>query len=63
MENKIKVRTKMSYGRVLYYPDCRVSTILADLSGKKTLSGEELRKLSEVGFEIIYDEKKEGEVK
>ena len=56
MENKLSIRTKMSYGRVLYYPACRVSRIVAELAGTKTLSGEELQKLSAVGFEISYDE-------
>lgn len=54
MENKLLIETRMSYGRILYYPACRVSRILAELSGKKTLSAEELRKLSEVGFEVRY---------
>jgi len=54
MTNKLIIETRMSYGRVLYYPACELSRTLAALSGKKTLSAEELKKLSGVGFEIKY---------
>jgi hypothetical protein len=61
MENKILIEARMSYGRVLYYPACELSRVLTNISGKKTLSVSEIKKLVAVGFEIKYKNGHEAE--
>jgi hypothetical protein len=50
----LKIDVRMVFGRVLYYADCPLSKLLVELSGKKTFSGTELKKLSDFGFDIQY---------
>ena len=50
----VNVMIKSVYGNDLIYPVCANSRIFAELTGKKTLSREDLNKISRLGFRIAY---------
>lgn len=51
---KVFVAVRSVYGNDLIYPQCEVSQIFADISGKKTLTVEILDLIKRIGFEVEF---------
>ena len=55
MENKkIQVIKKNVYGNDLIYPACKESKFFIELTGRKTLTLDDLKKIKEYGYEIEF---------
>ena len=52
--DKVSVRTKFSYGRKLFKPECKLSKLMAELKGTETLTIENINALIDIGYEIEY---------
>lgn len=52
MEKKIKVSVKNVYGNELIYPECEQSKLLAQLTGRKTLTQDAISLIKQLGYEI-----------
>jgi len=48
----IKLKAKNVYGEVKHYPGCELSELIANISGKKTITENQQRILREAGYEI-----------
>jgi hypothetical protein len=53
---KISVKSKEVYGRMLYYPSCIKSKLLAKVKGDKkiTLTDRDLEIIKLLGYEIVF---------
>lgn len=51
---KIQVIKKNVYGNELIYPVCKESKFFTELTGRKTLTLEDIRKIKEYGYEIEF---------
>ena len=51
---KIQVVKKNVYGNDLVYPACKESKFFTELTGRKTLTLDDLRKIKEYGYEIEF---------
>jgi len=49
---EILVDVKNVYGNILYYPACSQSEIFAKIAGNKTLTGDTLRQIKELGITV-----------
>ena len=52
MTMEILVDVKNVYGNILYYPACEQSKIFAKIAGNKTLTGDTLRQIQELGITV-----------
>ena len=49
---EISINAKNVYGNILYYPADKNAAIFAKIAGSKTLTGDTLRNIQELGIEI-----------
>ena len=49
---KISINARNVYGNILYYPADKNAEIFAAIAGSKTLTGDTLRSIQELGIEI-----------
>ena len=49
---EISINARNVYGNILYYPADKNAEIFAKIAGSKTLTGDTLRNIQELGIEI-----------
>jgi hypothetical protein len=58
MNKRITIEIKDVFGHLKYYPVCKDALIFAAISGTKTLSEADLRRIIELGYEIATYEQR-----
>ena len=58
MDKQITIEIKDVYGQLKYYPVCKDALLFASIAGTKTLSEVNLRRIVELGYEIVTYEKR-----
>ena len=49
---RVKLEMKLIYGRILYFPKCHKSKLIAEWFDKKTLSQVDVETLKKLDFEV-----------
>lgn len=49
----ITVRVKNTYGKTVFYPECRLAHQFADMLGQKTLTRDDLTKIKNMEVNIV----------
>lgn len=49
----ITVRVKNTYGKTVFYPECRMAQQFADMLGQKTLTRDDLTKIKNMEINIV----------
>jgi hypothetical protein len=59
MDYEITILRKDQYGRPVYYPVCEKAKMFAGITGTKTLTGDTLRRIKELGYKFNIKHKEE----
>lgn len=51
---EIKLRPKDQYGCLVFYPACKNSELLAQITGTKTLTGPTIKLIMQLGYTVTY---------
>jgi hypothetical protein len=51
-QETIYLRVKNNYGNEHYYPECKTSRLIAELTGKKTLTKDNIHVLKAHGYKL-----------
>lgn len=58
MTQQITIRITKNYGNTVVYPVCDTSKKLADLIGTKTFTNASLKKIVDLGYEMVVEQQK-----